>query len=67
MNDMRFANEQAVIRKAEGYVNAKCFLKILRQNYRKLTPQQFKTLRGQAVNGDVDGATKGLEKILGRA
>ena len=29
-----------------------------------LTPQQFKTLRGQILAGDPDGAMKGLQRIL---
>ena len=31
-----------------------------------LTRQQIKTLRGQALAGDIDGAIKGLERILER-
>ena len=31
-----------------------------------LTRQQIKTLRGQAMAGDVDGAIKGLERLLRR-
>lgn len=31
-----------------------------------LTRQQIKTLRGQAMAGDIDGAIKGLERLLGR-
>lgn len=31
-----------------------------------LTPQQYKTLRGQVLAGDVDGAMQGLRKILER-
>lgn len=30
-----------------------------------LTPQQFRTLKGQAINGDLLGATIGLKKITG--
>lgn len=29
-----------------------------------LTPQQFKTLRGQILAGDPEGAMKGLQRIL---
>lgn len=29
----------------------------------KLTPQQFRTLKGQALAGDMEGAVKGLKKI----
>ena len=32
----------------------------------RLTPQQYKTLRGQVLAGDPDGALKGLRKILAR-
>ena len=32
----------------------------------KLTKQQYKTLKGQIIAGDSDGAMKGLRKILGR-
>lgn len=30
----------------------------------RLTPQQYKTLRGQVLAGDGDGALKGLRKLL---
>lgn len=32
----------------------------------KLTSQQYKTLRGQVLAGDGDGALKGLKRILKR-
>jgi hypothetical protein len=32
----------------------------------RLSPQQYKTLRGQVLAGDPDGAMKGLRKILRR-
>lgn len=40
------------------------FLGKLRACNKWLTQQQYKTLRGQAIAGDVLGAKKGLEKIL---
>lgn len=43
------------------------FLKALKQNKERLTRQQVKTLRGQALSGDIKGASKGLEKILQKA
>lgn len=36
----------------------------LRSNNPYLTPQQFKTLRGQILAGDPAGAMKGLQRIL---
>lgn len=41
-------------------------MKQLNQNKSILTKQQYKTLKGQAVAGDVMGANKGLIKILQR-
>lgn len=39
------------------------FIKHLKQL--NLTPQQFKTFKGQALSGDIVGARKGLQKIKG--
>ena len=33
---------------------------------RALTKQQYKTLRGQILAGDAEGAARGLEKIMER-
>lgn len=36
-------------------------------NYRRrLTPQQYKTLRGQILAGNAEGAMRGLQKLLER-
>lgn len=32
----------------------------------RLTPQQYKTLRGQVLSGDDKGAMKGLKKVIKR-
>lgn len=32
----------------------------------RLTPQQFRTLKGQVIAGNADGALKGLRRILRR-
>lgn len=39
-------------------------LKLIKNNHYKLTPQQFKTLKGQCLAGDVEGARKGFFKIV---
>ena len=31
---------------------------------KRLTPQQYKTLRGQILAGEAEGALRGLQKIL---
>lgn len=41
-------------------------LLILRNTKHRLTQQQYKTLRGQVLAGDPDGAMKGLRNILQR-
>ncbi len=37
---------------------------LLKQNKKKLTRQQYKTLLGQIHAGDITGAEKGLRKLL---
>ena len=32
----------------------------------RLTPQQYRTLRGQMLKGDTEGALRGLKKLLER-
>jgi hypothetical protein len=41
-------------------------MRALKANSGRLTRQQIKTLRGQALKGDTDGASKGLERLLRR-
>lgn len=41
-------------------------LKALKDLRRRLTPQQYRTLKGQILAGDSDGALKGLRKILSK-
>ena len=41
-------------------------LYVLSRYRRKITRQQFKTLKGQVLTGDPDGAMKGLKNILKR-
>ena len=42
------------------------FLEQLKGYRHLINKQQLKTLRGQALAGDVEGARKGLQKILSR-
>ena len=37
------------------------FIRLLKKY--KLSKQQRKTIRGQAINGDLEGAKKGLERL----
>ena len=42
------------------------FFKSLDNFKKNLTSQQYKTLKGQALAGDVEGAEKGLENLRQR-
>ena len=42
------------------------FFKDLKNNRPKLTAQQYRTIKGQAVKGNVMDARKGLHKVLKR-
>jgi len=42
------------------------FLEHLKMQKERLTKQQYKTIRGQAMAGDIAGANKGLIKLLSR-
>lgn len=50
---------------AQRYLTARPVLDNLRRYRGRLTSQQLKTLRGQALSGDVKGAEAGLCRILG--
>lgn len=39
-------------------------LKLIKANHYKMSYQQFKTLKGQCLAGDVEGAKKGFYKII---
>ena len=42
------------------------FMRLLKGNREKLTRQQFSTIRGQAISGNIEGAKKGLDRVLRR-
>lgn len=42
------------------------FLKILDENRKNLTKQQYRTIKGQAMHGDVADANRGMQKVLKR-
>lgn len=44
----------------------KLAMQLIKANKCNLTSQQFRTLRGQCIAGDIDGAMKGLHRILRR-
>lgn len=61
-----YYDETTVEADAMRYLKAREFLEKLRKVQNKLDVQTYKTLRGQALSGDVQGAEKGLERILRR-
>ena len=42
------------------------FMKKLKNNRPFLSNQQYRTIKGQALSGDIDGAEKGLNLLLRR-
>lgn len=42
------------------------FMRKLKNSRQYLSKQQYRTIRGQALSGDVDGAQKGLNSLLRR-
>lgn len=40
--------------------------KLLNANKKHLTPQQYRTIKGQILAGDVDGAIKGMNRCVRR-
>ena len=50
-----------------NYPEINRFVKRLSAYKGRIPPQQLKTLRGQALAGDVAGAQKGLERICKKA
>jgi len=46
--------------------NLSDFLKSLKANKENLSRQQFRTIKGQALAGDIEGARKGMYKLLER-
>lgn len=42
------------------------FIIMLKSNKDNLTIQQYRTIKGQAFAGDINGARKGLTKLLER-
>lgn len=51
---------------AMAYSQAKAFLDEMRNHRDILTTQEMRTLKGQALSGDINGAEKGLAKLLER-
>lgn len=49
-----------------AYAAANDFIRRLRQYRGRLSRDQLKTLRGQALKGDIDGAEKGLRTALSK-
>lgn len=67
MNDLlKNAVERKNQRDVVRYINANGFLQELKKYSRLLKRQELTTLRCQALGGDIDGARKGLAKLLER-
>lgn len=53
-------------RDADAFLRAREFLRALKKCSQHLSWQEYKTLRWQALSGDIAGAVKGLDKIMRR-
>ena len=42
------------------------FFKELKSQRRRLTPQEYRTIKGQTVKGNIADARKGLQKVMKR-
>ena len=42
------------------------FLKTLNGNKKKMTQQEYRTIKGQALHGDVIAASRGMQKLMRR-
>lgn len=52
------------MRQTGCYAAAADFMRRLRRHSGILTAQEFRTIKGQATHGDVDGACRGLDKLI---
>jgi hypothetical protein len=50
-----------------NYIEINGFIKSLQKYQSMLSKQQLKTLRGQALSGNLTGAQKGLDRLLKKA
>lgn len=55
---------QAVARESVKYTNAVLFLRILQSHLHELSLHEYRVLREQALNGDVEGARQALANLL---
>lgn len=42
------------------------FFRDFKKNKKYFTPQQYRTIKGQALSGNIDGARKGMNKLIRR-
>lgn len=47
-------------------MDTRAAMMMLKTYHASLTRQQIRTLKGQVLAGDIDGAMRGLDRILGR-
>ena len=64
----RRGRERAIQDDAERYLKAHNILSDMRKKYlkKRISYDQYKKLREKAISGNIVGATKGLEDILGK-
>lgn len=68
MEAARRNSAKVIAAESANYRKAHMVLTDLRHRWRRreITGQEYSTLRGQAISGNIDGAVKGLYRILER-
>ena len=68
MPKCKIEDEQECDKEQDSSLNFRIneYLTVLKRYDGKMTRQEYKTLRGQAISGDIDGAYKGLDKMIKR-
>lgn len=59
-------NHQTCLSSSVDYVNANTVLTEIRKHWDIMSKQEYRTLKGQALSGDICGAERGLKKSIRR-
>ena len=66
MIEKMFLASQRVSEENARYMRARVFIGMLQKHIDVVTMQEYRTLKGQALAGDIDGAYRGLDTLIER-